>query len=242
MNVRPANKVLLSVAVSAATLSALAACDLGLAPFEPQVDAGPTVPFDSGPVIVPVEAGPTDAGSDASDGGGLKRVFVTSQRVAGDFNGQRGQAGADNICQTLASTAKLGGRFVAYVSETTKPAIDHLADVGPWYLVDRKNVVFANKAAIIGGPPSRKIDRDEGGNEPSDPLLVTSRVWTGTLTNGTPAGAAGTAQNFMCSDWQVAVAGQSGTVGDWDSNDRVNWIQSRNASCNDLNRLYCFEQ
>lgn len=243
MNVRLAKKVLSSVAVSAAILSALAACDLGLAPFEPQADAGPITPFDSGGPIVPsVDSGAVDAGSDAADGGGIKRVFVTSQRVAGDFNGKRGQAGADNICQTLASGAKLGGKFVAYVSETTKPAIDHLVDVGPWYLVDRRTLVFPNKLAIASGPPMRKIDRDENGNEPSDPLLVQSRVWTGTLTNGAPAGAAGTAANFMCSDWQVAVQGQNGTAGEWDSNDRVAWVQGRNPSCSDLNRLYCFEQ
>jgi len=234
-----AKKLVSSLAASAVLVSVFAACDLGLTPYVAAADSGPQTIVDAGNTVI--DTGTVDSGSDAGDGGdagtGPKRVFITSTTFGGDFGGQHGQAGADAICQGLA-TARFGAsRFVAWISESVgaKDAIDHLADVGPWYLTDRRTLIFANKAAIVTGP-LRGINLDETGANVS----TADRVWTGTLLSGRVGGAS----NATCTDWTITgiaanTTGISGTVASERTGD---WTQAFSEQCFNRNHIYCFEQ
>ena len=239
MKAKVAKKLVSSLAASAVLVSAFAACDLGLTPYVATTDAGPETIVDSGNNVI--DTGAVDAGSDSGDAGdastGPKRIFVTSTRLNSTFGNQPGQAGADGVCNTLATAAKLNGRFVAWISETgNKDAIDHLTDVGPWYLVDRKTLIFATKAATLVGPIT-KINLDENGAA----VANSERVWTGTLATGRVAGGS----NLTCADWTtIGFAGNASGVSGTILNDRSgDWTQAVSEPCfSGDNHLYCFEQ
>jgi hypothetical protein len=219
----------------------LLACDLDLKPF---VDS-PDVVFAS----QNRDATVGDGGSDLLDGGGggdaqlpevdaagLKRVFVTSTTVPGAFLDRGGGQGAgvdggDTICNALAAQAQLNGRFIAWISIAGTPALGRLTGNGPWYLVDRKTRVFANKAALTAAPHAEnEIDRDEKGTR----IEGNRRTWTGTLSTGA---AAGTAQN--CTNFTQPIGnGMSGEANEKDAR----WTQSGVQECTQSLRLYCFEQ
>lgn len=228
------------VAAVSATTAFAAGCDLGLTPF--QEDAGvapiPTSPTDSGggrDTSTPIEDGgsdtsPNDANVDApADGeaGLAKRVFVTSTAVPGSMNGVQG---ADMICAQHAALGTLGGTWKAWISVPNTNAIQRITDVGPWYLPDRKTLVFPNLAAIAANQnPAVAIDRDEKNT------LVQQNVgvWTGTNRNGTAN--ANNCQGFTANG---AVAGLTGRV----NNNNGNWTEADNQICQAQNRIYCFEQ
>ena len=88
----------------------------------------------------------------------LKRVFVTSSFYNGNFVGLTGLAtgldAADKLCSDAA--VSLGGTWTAFVSgqnaaSLATNAIDRLTGTGPWYLVDRATLAFANKTAVASG-------------------------------------------------------------------------------------------
>ena len=62
--------------------------------------------------------------------------------------------GADAKCQLAADSQLLGGTFKAWISTTSGNAIDRIADVGPWVLVDNATKVFNNKANLQTVPLS----------------------------------------------------------------------------------------
>src|SRR5262245_51629174 len=66
-----------------------------------------------------------------------KRVFVTAGSWNGNLKaagaGSDGLDGANKLCQGAATTAGLGGTWVAWLSDSTHDAKDRIADVGPWY-------------------------------------------------------------------------------------------------------------
>ena len=208
-------------------LSAVA-CNLDLKPFvEAAPDGGGFVPTpvrdaEPEPDAFVIDPPPRDAAPDGTDGGRRKRVFVTSAGTTGALGGV---GGADARCQQLATRAKLDGTFVAWLSVEEGPALARLRVDGPWFLLGGTRV-FASKAAIAMGPEV-PIDRDE-----NNVRVDAADVWTG--TNG--AGNA-TAQN--CNGWVLAVG--SGTKGK--TNGRGNeWTASDNDNCQNVERLYCFEQ
>ncbi len=177
----------------------------------------------------------TDAGNDAS-GSAQKRVFVSSQTFSGDLKtagaGVTGADGANKLCNTLATTAALGGTWKAWVSVVGTKAADRLVDVGGWRLVGpggaAGSVVFANLAATSGAA-AVAINHNETGVE----VGVGYPVWTGTLANG------GVGQT--CLDWTSGVAGNSGTRGA--GNGTVAWTENNAAApCNETKAIYCFEQ
>jgi hypothetical protein len=241
------------LAATVTTMAALSACNLELQPYvAPEDDDGddPSSRSDSGgggggggsrPADgnAPVDGSgtqndaSTSSGSGPTDGGdaGLvgKRIFVTSKTINGNLGAQ---TGADSQCQTLANGAGLGGKFIAWLSTGSgfgpaSPAIGRIQDVGPWFLVDRRTRVFANKAALTSGTAEAPINRDEKGVQ-----VAVGSVWTGTQTNGTAAAQ-------TCSNFQSTFS--SGLVGRSDLANS-NWTAAGLLDCDLPARLYCIEQ
>jgi hypothetical protein len=177
-----------------------------------------------------------DAAPDAA-GPARMRVFVTSEAWQGDMGEidevghLEGLQGADARCQAFAAAAGLGGTWKAWLSTTGQNAITRMADVGPWYLVDRTTTVFASKAAMTS-PPLHAIDKDEKG------VTANYVVWTGTADNGT-------ATTRTCSGWTTTATGSgdlglSSSTALWTFNDPTD--QNASTPCASTAGLYCFEQ
>lgn len=162
------------------------------------------------------------------------RVFVTSLSYNGQFGGTRG---ADGICATQVGVAGLGGRWVAWLSDSTGNAIDRVKnDVGPWNRLDGYRV-FDNKAQMTATPKA-PIDVDE-----NHAVIHVDRVWTGTGVGGKlpPGGLAAD-----CQDWNTSGSGVSplprGAAGSVDFNDKQWTDQTPMLTCDMLAHLYCIEQ
>jgi hypothetical protein len=168
----------------------------------------------------------------------VKRVFVTKTRYQGDLKtaggGADGLAGADNLCAQAAAAASLGGSGLwrAWLSTSDTNAKDRLADVSPWYLVDRTTVAFAT-AAQLATTPSVAIDTNETGGV----SIVGSvqYVWTGTSVGGTAAAS-------TCSGWTSTTgAGQYGSYKEKDA-DWTRYAIQPTHTCSTPGAIYCFEQ
>jgi hypothetical protein len=154
----------------------------------------------------PVDASPSDVGPEEeppvivpeSDGapGSPTRVFLTSDTTTGAF---KGAAGATEKCRTAAERAKLGGDWVAWVSDATKAAAEQIGN-GPFVLVNGARLA-PTKEALLSGSIGTTIDVLENGGRRSDDY----GTWTGTLRDG-GAGA-------NCSNWTIDTATDWGTAG-----------------------------
>lgn len=156
-----------------------------------------------------------------------KRVFVKYPFEAdGDLGGL---TGADAICQAAATgaTTPLTGTWKAWLSDSTTNAIDRMADVGPWFLVNNTTQVFASKAALTGNP-AVAINMDQSGNTQS----TAQPVWTNTLANGTK-------NTLNCSNWTSAAG--NGNTGNHGSASAT-WTEDGGQPCASAAHLYCFEQ
>lgn len=198
-------------------------------------DAGPVAPYQHRDASRPNEAGSAgdagaadDASLPASDAGadgdaGRKRVFATSVQTNANLGGL---AGGDAKCMQIASTAGLGGTWTAWLSTSTKNAIQRMTGAGPWYLTTGELAV--TRAQLTSPPISHRIERDEMGK------LVTGLVWTGTDIDGT----------FLdddCVDWTSSSNQNHAATGDSHVTDEP-WTAATPAGCGEPHRLYCFEQ
>src|SRR5579862_7065150 len=129
----------------------------------------------------------------AADLSVVKRVFVTSLGSGGALNGV---AGADSNCATAVGVAGLGGQWVAWMSDSTRDAIDRVSDVGPWYRLDGHRV-FDNKAGLMQTPQA-PIDVDETGTTDH-----AENVWTGTNVGGRVSDGDG-GSVLDCMDWSTS--------------------------------------
>jgi hypothetical protein len=155
----------------------------------------------------------------------VKRVFATSAGYPGDLGGMKG---ADGLCSVVAKGTKLTGTWVAWLSTSKEDAADHVKNVAPWYLMDLTTVAFAT-SDDLRRMPSVVITRDEGNQDLSTNQLG---VWTGT-TDGKLSGSA-------CGDW-TGDATSTGSVGSLLS--PATWTSTgASVTCDQPNRLYCFEQ
>ena len=164
------------------------------------------------------------------DGGGAKRVFVTSTTYTGDLKTQgsaaTGLEGGDRLCLTAATAAALGGTWTAWLSTSTTVASARIADVGPWFQLDGSKT-FEAKAALDQAALAF-VDINEHGQADGN-----SGHWTGTLPSGSPA-------SDNCTDWSSAGSSVHGESGGVDSLDM--WSGGYTNSCGTKNRLVCFEQ
>jgi hypothetical protein len=180
-------------------------------------------------------------GADDADGGqSSKRVFVTKLEFSADLKtaggGSDGLAGADNLCNDMAVAAALGGSWKAWLSDSRFDAIDRIADVGPWYLVNGSKA-FNNKANLATTPLTAISVNEDGVDEipQTDPLDY--HVFTGTGLGGRLATIAGDA----CAGWS-STSGVT-VVGYLHRNEEA-WTEGTNCCslCSTTARLYCFEQ
>jgi hypothetical protein len=173
---------------------------------------------------------PGDGTDASSDGGAVKRIFVTSAAYNGDLrtagNAATGLQGGDFLCNQAAQAALLGGTWVAWLSDETHDAIDRINDVGPWFLVDGQTRVFNNKANLTTTPLA-SINQDETGVEV---LPITPYVWTGTQNGGRVS------SQLHCENWTGGFEGRIGFFrgATWTSHDTNNCVFNQ--------RLFCLEQ
>jgi hypothetical protein len=171
---------------------------------------------------------PLDASSACS-----KVMFLTSTNYpTGNINGL---AGADAICQTLASNAGLPGTFKAWLSTTTSSAASRLThSTHPYRLVDG-TVVANNWTDLTDGSISVSIHETESGAS-----LNPEFVWTNTNTDGS-------ASAYDCLGWTSSSASNLGDVGG--SGDTTGmWTNRAPYYCDGSlfgttpRALYCFQQ
>jgi hypothetical protein len=216
--------------------AALAAC-LGYEdPVEESTDPGARLPdrttladgsvadSPSTPPPPPSDASTDTATADADAAKANLRVFVTSTTPTGNLGGV---AGADALCNQLATSAAIGGKYRAWISVSGADAIDHITSSGPWHLVTGE-LVASNKAALTTGNLMHLIDKTEKGTTPP---LAEDRVWTGTGPNGRYVGP-------DCAQWTGA---GSGLVGEARNGDMNKWTALVAEACTEVNRVYCFE-
>jgi hypothetical protein len=182
------------------------------------------------------------SGMSSSSGGGggpmsgPKRIFITKTEYNGNLaeagNAATGIEGGDNLCKLAAEAAVLGGTWKAWLSDANTDAIDRLDDVGPWYTVDRSEIIFNNKANIITGPLAAV-----GLNENGESLGLNREVWTGTKLNGRKD------PEYVndCEDWKNGTNTGDGWTGSGVHSDTW-WTQYYERPCQSGNHLYCFEQ
>jgi hypothetical protein len=177
--------------------------------------------------------------------GGLKRVFVTSQRWTANLKqaggGARAVEGADALCNQAA--AKLGGNWKAWLSEDfpSNDPVDRLSSDGPWHLVGTGEVVFQSKQdlAVSTRAPLVAIDRDEHGAQLSVSTVGDMAVWTGTAQ--VPGSFVGTDCSAFSYDAAPPSPSQHGMIGEAIRVDKQ-WTESGIYDCSNPARLYCFEE
>ncbi|MFA5197641.1 MAG: hypothetical protein WC437_04450 [Patescibacteria group bacterium] len=162
-----------------------------------------------------------------------KLVFATSASGNGkfstwDYTNLDGRAGANEICNAIASTTGLHGTFVAWISTDATDAKDYITSQAYYNLNGVK--IVDSLADLIDSSLDAAIDRDE--NNVSVP---TDDAWTSTLPDGTRTAGS------TCSDWSSQAPspaiGKSGKPSEVNSG----WTMYSNRACNTTHRLYCFE-
>jgi len=177
------------------------------------------------PLVAPPAT--SDATTDAPVDAAKKplRAFVTSMTKSGNLGGL---AGADQVCNTLAIAAGIGGTYRAWISVNGTDAIDRITSTGPWKLVTGE-VVADDKTGLASGTLKRLVDKDETGKTPPD---AEDRVWTATGANGRFNGP-------DCTGWTSE--GPDGLVGEAKNGAAGRWTALGNEGCGQVNRVYCFE-
>jgi hypothetical protein len=178
---------------------------------------------------LPIPFGPTDGGNvlqildlAGTTSPGNKRFFTTSAEYPPTLGGL---IGADRLCNTIAAGANLNGHFIAWLSDQSTNAIDRVADVGPWFLLDGTRI-FNNKANLAGSAlAAPNVDENKGH------VSGSFNAWTGTNTGGQSS-------NVTCYNWSVDTT--EGSQGEIDS--ALAWTQSATANCASSAHLYCIEQ
>lgn len=219
----------LLLAVALATVTACSGTATGTLA---ENDAGPSRNGSSGASGATVTDGPADTSQPAAPPA-KKRAFVTSQAYDGDLKSKvpsaaSGVEAGDALCQIAADAALLNGRFKAFLASGGAPATDRLAEVGPWFLVDKGGAeqrLFNNKANMAT-QPLVAFSNDERGE-----AVGSEWAWTG-------------ASGLDCEGWTKSPGGYEGMAGfalSKDSSWRGN-STGIGTPCNRAYRLYCFEQ
>lgn len=159
-----------------------------------------------------------------------KRLFVTSTKYSGNLGGL---SGGDNICQSKANKAKLGGAWKAWLSDSSTSASSRLNHSDVAYLRLDNKIVANNWADLTDGELQNGINIDESGK-----VIVTNMytgAWTGT-------NSLGNIQTPNCVDWtsrSTRLQGVRGGVG-------ATYFWSAGAyptqECSNGFYLYCIEQ
>lgn len=155
------------------------------------------------------------------------RVFVTDNLRGGAFGGV---FGADGQCQSLATTAGLGGTWLAWISDSVgaSPVGRFVQAPTPYKRID--GVTIANDwADLTDGTLAASISVDQNGVGG-----YAVGVWTSVTTAGAFSGS------VTCGGWNSFVAtGLNGSS----SSTTGSWTSAGGTTCaNPGLALYCFEQ
>jgi hypothetical protein len=163
------------------------------------------------------------------------RVFVTSALFTPNFGGV---SGADAHCLASASAQGLGGRWRAWLSDTTVPASAHVYPAAGGYVLLDGTVVAESFGALLSGTLAHAIDLTELNAPITD---GNTEVWTGIDVTGA-ATSAGFCADDRGDDWSSSdVNAPTPLVGHENASD-VTWSAAYLQFCNRTNvRLYCFE-
>lgn len=159
-----------------------------------------------------------------------KRVFVSSATYNGNLGGL---SGADTKCQTLADAVPLGGTYKAWLSDSTTSAASRLTQSTLYYILVNGTRIANNWADLTSGDIDAPINVTETGAAPGS-----TPVWTNTNTNGAITSIS---TSLNCTNWTSSSSGVNGYQGStaWADYD---WTNNTWNPCNQLKRLYCFEQ
>ena len=156
-------------------------------------------------------------------------AFVSSSLQNANLGGL---AGADDICQKLASAAGHPGTYLAWLSDSTaSPSTRFTHATSPYVLADGTNVADS-WADLTSGTLNHAINRSE-----SNTVIPGSFVWTHTLPDGT---AGGSFPNSTCVNWTAAPSNSFGNSGSLKAT--AAWTSGSASNCSLPIRLYCFQQ
>lgn len=161
-----------------------------------------------------------------AESGEARTVFLTSTLQSAALGGP---AGADALCNELASAASLGGTFKAWLSTKSGPVVERLAHPGVPYRRTDGVQIAANWEDLLDGSLNAPVLLDENGND------ALSDVWTGTLSDGSPW------PDDDCAGFTVETSDQHAACGNGTASD-ASWTDHLRPSCSTLLRVYCFEQ
>jgi cysteine-rich repeat protein len=158
-----------------------------------------------------------------------RTVFVTTTRYSG---GLGGLSGADAICNERATIANLDGEYKAWLSDSNTSVSDRFTHHGQFKKVDG-TIIATSWDDLTDGTILATINTSEyGGSGTTYPY-----VWTGTLGNGSNFPT-----YYTCNDWTTSASNIHGVVGNI-NNTNTGWTTyTAGYYCNNLFRLYCFEQ
>lgn len=161
----------------------------------------------------------------------FRYVFVTSDTFSGDLGGHQG---ADDKCQTAASSAGLSGTYRAWLSTSTQDPLDVLVQSAvPYRRLDGMQVA-QNWPDLIDGMLDNPINLTEKMTFVPGPVCDSRAAWTASFANGTEYDVSKT-----CSDWTSS----SGTTTGGNPNETTGaWSHGCPLSCASLASLYCVEQ
>ena len=161
-----------------------------------------------------------------------KTAFLTKATYNGDLGGV---AGANNICQTAANDAGLGGVYKAWISDaTSSPSTTFVKSFVP-YITTTGIQIAANWTDLIDGTLATPINKDEYGD------IAGIDVWTYTNPDGTKSDMDVVTRS--CNQWTSdsdSHSGVFGLSGEIDSR----WTSAGYHGCDYLGKhhLYCFQQ
>lgn len=177
----------------------------------------------------PNNSPPIDAGILA------KRVFVSS--LTFDGASLKSTTDADKACEAMATAAKLGGYWQAWISDgvSSSPATRFGPPFnGPYVLAFQPKTEIAPNAAGFAKKLEHAIDVDENG------VMRGGFAWTQTDPNGDflPTGVV---TGSACEAWSSASPDKSGSTGSVTATGSE-WTFVGTQSCDTMGRIYCFEQ
>ena len=179
----------------------------------------------------------------------VRRVFLTSQKYHGNLGNIYG---ADAKCQQQASAAKLGGKWMAWLSSSSGNPLQRFNKASVPYVLINGVIIAQNWNDLVDGSLQASINVDETGLVISSTgnvyckSLTGPKVWTNTKTNG---GLYSSSSKYSCANWAThstssyyrPVLGMANrTDGTW----TYHHCSSNYARCSSpyLGHLYCFEQ
>lgn len=159
------------------------------------------------------------------DGGdGSLRVFITAG--ANTRTGTSLASDIDTFCQGLATSAKLGGKWISWLSYDKHEMGAVIVDDGPWKTLNG-DLVAANKSELLSGKLAHAIDRDQFN------VYRIANVWSGTYSDG-GLNALATCNGWKANTGYIGAYGRAGVTDE-------QWSNWMSGGCTTFNAVYCFE-